>query len=40
MHIVLEDLRLKKLYLVYPVGERYLLDERVEILSLAIFPVC
>jgi uncharacterized protein len=35
MHIALEDLRLEKLYVVYPGKERYSMHERVEALPLA-----
>jgi hypothetical protein len=35
MYIALEDLRLEKLYVVYPGKERYPLDKRVEALPLA-----
>jgi predicted AAA+ superfamily ATPase len=38
MHVALEDLRLEKLYVVYPGKERYPLHERVEALPLADLP--
>jgi hypothetical protein len=38
MPIALEDLRLEKLYVVYPGKERYLLHKRVEALPLTDLP--
>jgi hypothetical protein len=40
MHIALEDLRLEKLFVVYPGKERYPLHKRVEALPLTDIPDC
>jgi hypothetical protein len=38
IHVALEDLQLKKIYVIYPGKERYALHPQVEALPLTVVP--